>query len=255
MGKLFKVLYFVLAIIFFISWFEVKKLPAASEINPALLQAPIQASSTERVNFDYYYRNKWYSVKPLADYELWGLVVSQNNINAWYNYYHDENSVNLKDVCVVWGDNVKDGAYNQKSLNFKSGEWTCYFGWSGNLEKQFYPFKLSNNHLLADNEKVLSTIRNVNIGDQIHFKGALIDYSEKGSSWLRQTSLSREDENGNSRSGGACEIVFVDKIDIIKHNKAIWNSVYDWTGRVALGTFLLNILWVFIDTRRRPHKS
>ena len=58
MGKLFKVLYFVLAIIFFISWFEVKKLPAASEINPALLQAPIQASSTERVNFDYYYRNK-----------------------------------------------------------------------------------------------------------------------------------------------------------------------------------------------------
>lgn len=254
MGKVFKIIYVILAIIFLISWFEIKKLPPAETIDQTLLQAPIQSKSTERSDFDYYYRNKWYSIKPLAEYELWGLVVSQNNINTWYNYYHDEDSVNLKDVCVVWGDNVKNGAYSQKNLKFKSGEWTCYFRWQGNLEKPFNPYKLSNNHLLANNEEVLTAIRNVNVGDQIHLTGALIDYSEKGKEWLRQTSLSREDENGNSRSGGACEIMFVDDIELVKYNQPIWNKIYELSGKITLGIILSNLLWFFVDTRRGARK-
>lgn len=251
MKKVFKIIYIILALIFVIAYFKIKKMPEAGEVSPFLWQEPIQSADTDRNNFDFYYRNSWYSVKPLADYEIWGLVVSQNNIKAWFNYYHDKNSVNFKDVCVLWGDNVRTGAYNQKNIKFSSGEWTCYFQWSGNLAQQFYPNKLSNNHLLADNKDIQATINNLHLGDQIHLKGSLIDYNEKGTTWLRQTSLSRDDENKTSRSGGSCEIIFVDEIEVIKQNKLFWNYIYKYLGWATGLILITNILWVFRNARNR----
>jgi hypothetical protein len=251
MGKVFKILYLALFVIFLVAWIKVKQLPPVEKINPVLLQEPIQSETTERPDFEYAYRGKQYDVKPLADYELWGLVVSKNNIYDWANYYHDKNSVNLKDVCVVWGDNIKDAAYKQKNLKFSSGEWTCYYSWYGQLAHPFYPHKLSNNHLLAENEAVLAAIRKVNVGDQIHFKGSLVDYSEKGSDWTRKTSISRDDDNQNSRSGGACEIVFVDQIDILSRNNYNWNYIFDRKLEILFGVFLVNIFWFFYSSKRR----
>ncbi len=251
MGKVFKITYLVLAAIFLIAWFKIAQLPTTEVVNQALLREPIQEPTTERNNFSFSYRGKEYDVKPLADYELWGLVVSKNNINAWYNYYHDKDSVNLKDVCVVWGDNVKDGAYSQEQIKFKSGEFACYVSWSGYLEKPFYPNKLSNNHLLTADEAVQAVIRQVNVGDQIHIKGVLSDYNEKGSSFTRQSSLSREDENSTARAGGACEIIYVDKFDIIERHQSTWNNIYNWRWQILGGLLLINIIWFLSYNRRR----
>lgn len=123
-------------------WCKIKELPKTSKVNNDLLKDPIQ-TETLRTDFSFNYRNKNYNVKPVADYELWGLVVSKNNINAWYNYYHDKNSVNLKDICIVWGKNIANEVYLDSGINFKSGEWTCYATWSNNLVSTFYPNNLS----------------------------------------------------------------------------------------------------------------
>lgn len=253
MGKVFKISYLILAGLLLIAWFKINQLPTKKEVDPVLLREPIQTQTTDRQDFNFSYRGKDYEVKPLADYELWGLVVSKNNINAWYNYYHDKNSVNLKDVCVVWGDNVKDGAYNQKQLKYKSGEFTCFFSWSGYLGRPFYPNKLSNNHLLTEDEAIQSIIRQVNIGDQIHITGILSDYKERGSSFTRQTSLSREDENSTARAGGACEIIYVDKINIIKHHQLGWNNIYDWRFKALGGLFVINLIWFIFYNRRKTY--
>lgn len=236
-----------------ISWFLVKDLPEKAEINPIIYNEPIQSDATNRKEFSFAYRGKDYNVKPQADYELWGLVVSVNNINTWYNYYHDENTVNLKDVCVVWGENARNGSYRDKKIKFSSGEWTCYYEWFGRMQNEFYPFKLSNNHLLSDSEAVRSVIRNVNIGDQIHLKGSLVDYAEAGTSWYRKTSLSRDDTNSSSRSGGACEVFFVDNINILQRNHLFWNYVWQWRWRSLLFVVIINLI-IFLYGTHKEHR-
>jgi len=226
LNKIFKIIYTILIILIFISWRQVRKLPPPDEISHLLLNEPIQLEGTNKQNFNFAYHQQNYNIEPLADYELWGLVVSKNNINSWYNLYHDKNSVNLQDLCVVWGDNVQSGAYYQKNIKFSSGEWTCYYRSSGRMDIFFNHHQLSNNHLLASSSVVQRVIRSVNVGDQIYLKGALIDYSNQGDNIYRRTSLSRTDSNKSSRAGGACEIMFVDEIEVIKKNKLFWNKIY-----------------------------
>ncbi|HBI97081.1 MAG: hypothetical protein US83_C0009G0020 [Candidatus Falkowbacteria bacterium GW2011_GWC2_38_22] len=250
MSKVFKIAYVVWLVIILTAWFQTKDLPEKTEINSAVYNEPIQSDATSRKDFSFAYRGKDYEVKPLADYELWGLVVSVNNINAWYNFYHDENTVNLKDVCVVWGENARNGSYADKAIKFSSGEWTCYYEWFGRMQNEFYPNKLSNNHLLSDSEAVRSLIRRANIGDQIHLQGALVDYAEDGTDWYRKTSLSRDDVNSNSRSGGACEVFFVDDMDFLQRFHPFWNYVWQWKWRIFFFVFVINALWFFYGTHK-----
>ncbi len=222
--KIFKIFYILIIIIFVISLIQIKKLPERSEVMIDMLQSPLQTISS-RTDFSFPYRGKTFNVKPVADYELWGLVVSKNNINALFNIYSDKNSVNLKDICVVWGKNIENGIFRDKNISFSSGEWTCYSTWNGGLNGTFYPNNLSNNHLLTSDSLVQKLIRTVNIGDQIHLQGSLVDYAEVGENNYRMTSISRDDSNQTSRSRGACEIVYVDKFEILKHNQATWHFI------------------------------
>jgi len=255
-GKIFKILYIILIILFVVSVFQIRKLPETTDIARELFNEPIQ-TETVREDFSFTYREKEYYVKPMAGYELWGLVVTVNNIGAWYNYYHDENTVNLKDVCVVWGPNIENGVYRDREIKFNSGEWTCYYQWSGRLQKKFYPNKLSNNHLLTANEEIQEIIRNVHVGDQIYLKGALVDYTEEGTNWYRKTSLSREDSNQNSRSGGACEVLYVDEIELLAKNQSGWHLMRFWSKRIFLILlvihFLIFIIFLFAKKRYRQN--
>lgn len=251
--KIFKILYIAIIIVFIISLVKIKELPGKSEISPDLFKQPIQ-SNTKKVDFSFPYRGKEYEVKPIADYELWGLVVSKNNINAWYNYYHDKNSVNLKDLCVVWDSNINNEVYRDKNINFKSGEWTCYASWTGALAKTFYHNNLSNNHLLTSNPNIQKIIRSVNVGDQIHLKGNLVDYAEVGQSQYRMTSISRNDSNQDSRSGGACEIVYVDEIDILKKNQIFWHFVNS-LSKISFAILILIQFSLFISGYQKFFKK
>jgi hypothetical protein len=73
----------------------------------------------------------------------------------------------------------------------------------------------------------------VRIGDQIHLKGLLVNYSARRMphAW-RMTSTTRND-SGN----GACEVVFVEAIDILQHETPGWYTTYT-LGRWSL-LFLL----------------
>lgn len=238
--KIFKFLYVLIILVFIFSIFQKNNLPKKESIDKNLYKEPIQ-TETMREQFSFGYRGKSYDVLPVADYELWGLVVSVNNINAWYNYYHDENTVNLKDVCVVWGENISNEPYLEPKTKIKNGEWTCYVEWwdeKGKIKMN----ELSNNHLLTANERMQEIIRNVHIGDQIYIRGSLVDYSESGTTWYRKTSISRNDSNQNSRSGGACEIVYVDEIKIISQNQAFWNLLNKWSLKILIVLIFINFI-------------
>ena len=97
------------------------RLVTSEDIEAPLLQEPAQGS-TMRESFEFEYKDQQCRVQPVAAYELWGLVVSHNNIESIADLYHDSTSVDTKDLCVIWGGNLEGDDFRQ--VEFKSGSWT-----------------------------------------------------------------------------------------------------------------------------------
>ena len=243
--RIFNFLIVLAILVWLVSWYQLRELPDSSTILPAINIEPTQ-TVTKRAPFVFNYRNTDYRVVPLADYKLPGLIVTHNNINAWYNYYHDRDSVNLKDICVIWGDNTANNIYQQ--MKFKSGEWTCYFeSWDSDTWRAFDSNKLSNNHLLAKDENLQKQIRNLNIGDQVYLEGMLVSYgkADLDEKYYRQSSMSRTDSGNTS-----CETFFVESLELIKAGQPNWYLAKDIAKYLFLLIIGFKILLFFYSHRK-----
>ncbi len=250
--KIFNSLYLILIVLLIISIIKIKELPRRNEIYPLLLNQPIQ-TKTDRENFSFSYRNKNLEVTPLADYEIWGLIVTQNNINGLFNFYKDKNEPNLKDICVIWGKNIESEGYLDNKIHFESGEFTCYTRYSGFPKIEFDHDKISNNHLLTADTNIQEKIRKLNVGDQVYLRGNLVDIKQDGRPYMK-TSLSRSDSNESSRSGGACEVFYVDELEVLIQNNYFWNVINKNSKNFLIGLILLNIILFIIRTKRSFRK-
>ena len=143
------------------SWYGKDKLPARSKMLGEMYNEPIQTTRRD-YPFDFSYRGETYQVTPVADYEIWGLVVTHNDIGSFTDITHDENSVDIKDLCVIWGANLENEDY--RDVAYSSGDFTCY--WSYNRPMNFRFNKIANNHLLSDEAAVRKRIRQTVIGDR-----------------------------------------------------------------------------------------
>ena len=214
-------------------------LPPFADIHPALLTEPQQVQ-IQRPAFEVKRKQVTYRIEPLYDYTLYGLVVSRHDAGSWLDSIHSywNDYLNVVDVCVVWGRNLKSGFYANPDVRFTSGQFTCYVH-PANLHvwQAFDATSLSNNHLLAERASVIRKLRTVRVGDQIMLRGSLAQYSHnyRGAHFSRSTSVTRDDV-GN----GACETVFVDQVEVLREGNAGWRFAYNlgWCGLVlsaALG--------------------
>ncbi len=132
-------------------------------------------------------------MQPLYSYDLVGLVVSRHAADSWWDYIHAGGMLNIADVCVVWGNNIRSGAYSK--ISFSNSQFAC--NWSTSSSEDFAAFDptaVSNNHLIADNADVIRRIREARVGDQIRFRGYLAEYSHNhGFPFKRGTSTVRTD--------------------------------------------------------------
>ncbi len=209
-----------------------ESLPPPSELVSSLLEEPTQVM-VKQPAFTSVSNNIEYTVQPLYEYDLAGLVVSKHDANTWWDYIHRawNDSLNIVDLCVVWGNNVRNGSY--AAIDFSSGQFTCNF--STNSNEAFAAFDqsaISNNHLLTDQASIAKKMRSVRVGDQIHFRGHLVEYSHNhGFAFKRGTSTVRTD-TGN----GACETVFIDSFEILKTAGKPWRMlVWFASGMLLLG--------------------
>lgn len=204
-------------------------LPQPGELASELLNEPVQTQISQSA-FATTVGGVNYKVQPLYDYDLVGLVVSKHNADSWLDYLHREanDHLNVVDLCVVWGNNVRNSAY--LDLTYSSGQFTCYVqANSAQAYAAFDPTALSNNHLLTDKAELAKIMKKVEIGDQIHFRGRLSEYSHNhGFAFKRGTSIVRTD-TGN----GACETVFIDSFDILKKNSHLWRNLA-WLAALLL---------------------
>lgn len=223
------------------SFVQKNSLPAKEAISSELYQEPIQ-HRTSRAALTIEAGGHEYEVKPLYRYELNGLVVSQHDASAWWDYYHRKwgDALNLKDVCVIWGDNLEDETYRR--MRFRNGSWTCYVSVNATTAdkdwSQFNLAALSNNHLLSDNSQINQRLRSVHVGDQIHLKGYLASYSRKNSNFNRGTSTTRTDQGD-----GACETIYLTDFKILKKANISWWRIYKFS-KLLVGAFFILLIFL-----------
>lgn len=216
------------------AWWVTGRLPPAGDVDAALRQVPLQAR-TDRAPFDFLYKGKRCFVKPVASYELWGLVVSHNDIHSVSDIYHDATSVDTRDLCVVWGRNVTGDAYRR--AKFWSGPFTCYVRTPAGVDLDLTG--VGNNHLITDQPALRDLLGGVHVGDQVHLRGLLVDYrmEDWGDFWRRTSTV---------RNDSGCEVVYMEQLEVLRRNAVVAHVLVH--AAVAL-LVLLPIVWVIVAWR------
>ena len=244
--KFIKLIFLINLVIFAISYFQIEKLPDESEILNQLKNDPVQ-TKTDAEPFSIEKNGKTYLVTPLFNYELNGLVVSYHHSSDWLDYYHEkwEDYLNLKDICVIWGQNIESGIYQK--MTFKNKSYSCWWNLrSGTDQTEWSKFKnanISNNHLLSNSDKINEIILKTKKGDRIYLKGYLVNYSLNDGIFKRESSTTRTDTGM-----GSCETIFVKDFQIIKKANSPWRNIYDFSKYLIIGSFIFLIILFFKDT-------
>lgn len=231
-------------VLFLAGFWNRNSLPAPSQLMPALQQAPLQ----KKVDLPAFGKEAGginYRIQPLYEYELSGLVVSQYDATSWRDYLHRKSSdnLNVRDVCVIWGENARNGVY--RDVEFRSGQFTCFFSTgSDEVYRLFDQTAISNNHLLTASATIQAQLSRLRIGDQIRLKGYLASYGhDHGFPFRRGTSTVRTD-TGN----GACETIYVESVEVIK----TWMSPWRMLMYAAAAAFMLGVLaWMALPFRMK----
>ena len=221
------------------------RLPPAAGIAPALLQEPLQPA-TDRAPFQFAYRGRAYAVTPVAGYELWGLIVSHNNIGAISDIYHNADDVDLKDIAVLWGGNLRRDDFRR--VQFSSNAYVCYYRYPHGVS--FNDHEFANVHLLAGDARVQQQIRGLHVADQVRLRGLLVNYSPVGSTWTRQTSTTR-----NDTGMGACEVLYVEEVAVLRRGTPGWYLAATWGWRLALALLAAKLLLLFLVVRQDQQRQ
>lgn len=203
--------------------------PGPDALLPPVMQDPLQ-TPTEQPDFAARAGGVDYQVTPVADYEISGLIVSWHDSEIWWDREHEQGNdfLNVADLCMVWGANAADGAYQH--MRFSNGQWVCYISYDDPQSVGPQHLRaLSNNHILTDNEDIARQIRSLKVGDQVRLRGHLASYSHHaGFDFNRGTSTNRDDQ-GN----GACETLFVREVELLRAGPA-WPRNLRWFGALLL---------------------
>ena len=227
-----------------VSFFMKDALPPPAKLRPELLEEP-QQLATRKAAFETTVNNVQYRIQPKFSYDLHGLVVSLHDSDAWWDYAHREwgDYINVVDFCVVWGENIRRDAY--KAISYSNDQWTCWWQASSNeTYRAFDGTALSNNHLVTDDPRTARALRKVQVGDQVRFRGYLVDYSvlrNGAPAGTRVSSVVRTDD-GN----GACEVVYVEDFEILDSTNRLWRMLF----KGAIFVFFASLVaWAFLPVK------
>jgi hypothetical protein len=237
--RLAKVTLPVAVLAFAVSFFMRNRLPDKSLVLEPLLQNPIQTKEPLPQPFEVTRKKVTYTVTPLFNYEVWGMVVSYHHSASFVDISHRQwnDFINVKDICVIWGKNVETGVYER--MTFRNRDFTCFYRYPDRETGRLFTENcLSNNHLLPADPIVEEAVLSARKGDQVHFKGWLVSYGQKGAPYSRGSSTVRTD-----RGNGACEVVYVTEFEILREANASWRALYK-LSLVLMGLSLAALLFV-----------
>jgi len=243
-----KILLLISILVLGVTFFTKKQLPFSGEIVELLAINPIQIKIDEEP-FIISKGELSAEIVPRYDYDLYGLVVADYNSEVWHDVTHEDDPFNSKDICAIWGRNLKNNLHQQ--AKYSHGEFTCYYkteNWD--IYRAFNEEQFSNSHLLPASESIYERIMSVKVGDQVHIKGKLVDYrilAPDFKTGFRKSSSIRDDK-GN----GACEVIYVTDFKVLKVGNPISQILFDVNKYAVPILVIFIILLSFFDIARRP---
>jgi len=227
-----------------LAWWMQDVLPPPAQLRAELHGEPKQLRAG-RQPFKVSVNGVDYSIRPRYSYDISALVVSLHHSDTWWDYAHKawDDHLNLMDLCVVWGETAKSGAY--KAISFSNNQWECH--WSASSREAWEAFnqdEASNNHMVTDDPAVAKALRKVRIGDQIRVRGYLVDYTTFKNGAPAGTRVSSEvrTDTGN----GACEVLYVESLDLLASAGRGWRGAL----QAALAALVLSLVaWMFLPVK------
>lgn len=227
-----------------VSWWMKDVLPAPAQLVPDLHEEPKQVR-VRRPPISTTVNGVEYRIQPRYSYDISALVVSLHHSDTWWDYAHKawNDHINLMDLCVVWGGNAESGAY--KNISFSNNQWEC--SWQASSMEAWQAFnqaEASNNHMVTDDPVVAKALRSIRVGDQIRVQGYLVDYTtlKDGQPTGMRVSSEVRTDTGN----GACEVLYVESVDLMKTSGRGWRTAQN----AALIVLLLSVIaWILLPVR------
>jgi len=236
-----KLIFYFSLLLLPVSCLQRNAFPDDLSVAPSLLSPPLQRP-VHTPPFTVSNNGTDYRIAPRYQYDLHGLVVSYAHHNGNFSLHRLWNDhINVADVCVVWSENANASDLNR--FEFWNGEFTCNFHTKDTRAwKRFRQDQISNNHLLTDDSRILNKIKQVRIGDQVHIRGWLVNYSND-EGVFRSTSTTRTD-TGN----GACETIYLKDFEILQSLDNGWRTLMKLALASLTGS---SLLWLVAVMRGR----
>ncbi len=226
------------SVVFLYSYFTKDILPQSDYYDLSQLNEPTQ-TPVNMDDFSVEVNDQNYIITPKFDYTLEGVIVSYHDADAFIDISHHDkwkDFINLRDLCVIWGDNVSTGVY--KNMGFSNDSWTCWASWPDRETGRIFSMtQLSNNHILSHDKAINRALMQSKPGDHIRLSGYLAQYSNPGNGFKRGTSTNRQD-TGN----GACETIYLTEFEIIKQANPFIRQVYEiskWLLILSLVAYII----------------
>ncbi|HUU03182.1 MAG TPA: hypothetical protein VM425_17245 [Myxococcota bacterium] len=219
----FKAIFLTLAAVFAVCYFTRDSLANIDDIDPSLLQAPLQKEVSDASPVTIEHDDYRLTLIPKYDYVITGLIVSKDDYRM---LGLSRGNIFMEDLCVIWGNNVKSRVYQKDGVSFEHHGNVCYAQWKD-------PYRvagneLSNNHILTADEKLLSAFEDLERGDQIHISGQLVDVrlTPLHGRGERRAGLLKTSTSRNDGGYGACEIIRASKLEVLARGNPLSRLLY-----------------------------
>ncbi len=205
-----------------------------------LFDEPQQTKIEQAENIKFEKDGFSYDLEPLYEYEINGLVVNRFDY-TWFSLTRTDNVFPI-DLCMTWGNNIKNGTYRDRSVDFRqNGRW-CFANWGPDINFDFD--EVSNNHLVIDDKQIEKLAFSINEGDQIRIKGKLVNVEAEnvdGESQKYEPTLSswRSSTNRDDSGGGACEVIYVEELEILQKG----NFISFWLFKISFWGLIIFVGW------------
>lgn len=187
---------------------------------------PVQKNLDGKKSVKTFGEKHGYILNLQAEYSISALVLTKNT-NFWFRDIMRSrfDDICLMDLGLAWGElaqNPKELYKNWKFKSYKSLgmgrrlEWRTKSGYSdASWNLSYVSSHVAHTHLIPASPNVMSALLKIKKNDIVKLDGYLVDIFDADTSQIiAKTSLSRTDTDPASRGYGACEDMYVKRVQI-----------------------------------------
>ncbi|MFC1654551.1 tol-pal system YbgF family protein [Myxococcota bacterium] len=251
LSRVLGIVFLALLCVYIMGRFMRDRFQGVTDVDPSLHFNPLQKQVKDEDPIQFRRGDYNLTLKPLYIYKISGLIVSINDYAMLGLRYQDFYEL---DLCMIWGNNVRSGAYRSSKVSFEHHGNTCYAKWSRGAA--INGTELSNTHVYATDQDILDELDDLRVGDQIELSGFLVEVAavparvspgqNPGTARLRSSTVRTDKGNG------ACEIMYAESLTVLSRGNVLWRLLAEisfWLLLLAFAAIVARLILLPIGMR------